>query len=312
MGNKLFPAGAKRYDAGTEQFLYYVPPEECLIGELPDELWLRVFKFFSMRDLIVVQFTCRRLAELGRDNTLWSPFCRKYIVDRQEGIRLARRRRMALFEAALEQEELRFKMTNQREKEKEKEGERDSEEKKRTVRDGDLGLSGDDSGWVLVEKDDPTPKLTGRAKEREDRRKEEEARKNAARNAKNKNEKEEGTGKTKIAAPWWGEYTVEEELIEKRRGLGEKPLWKEVFVAWKIARDHNMLHRCQNCSKYYYEKDNATKSCWYHPGEKNSFPSHYRTDETAYSCCGGESDTRGCKSGKHKSSLAVGLSEFED
>lgn len=62
MGNKLVPHvnyKPKRYNFGTDEFLYFVPPEESLIGELPDELWIRVFKFFNMRDLVVVQFACR-------------------------------------------------------------------------------------------------------------------------------------------------------------------------------------------------------------------------------------------------------------
>ena len=40
--------------------LYELPPPESLIGELPDEIWIRVFKHFTIQDLIVIQFCCKR------------------------------------------------------------------------------------------------------------------------------------------------------------------------------------------------------------------------------------------------------------
>jgi len=39
--------------------LYELPPPECLIGDLPDEIWIRIFKHFNIQDLIVIQFCCK-------------------------------------------------------------------------------------------------------------------------------------------------------------------------------------------------------------------------------------------------------------
>jgi len=161
---------------------------------------------------------------LSRDNGLWLPFCRKHVVDRDEALRFARRRKVAAFEEAIAEQE-------RREKEKETEKEKHEED----LLD-ELG-----GGWVLIEKDE-APKLTGRAKEREEMRK-------AVTEAKRKGESEKKRPKSivpidKITSKWWDEFTPEEEELEKRRGPYEKPLWKEAFVAWKIARDRKMLHVC--------------------------------------------------------------------
>jgi len=37
---------------------YEIPPEECLLGELPDEICIRIFKQLNMRELIWLQSCC--------------------------------------------------------------------------------------------------------------------------------------------------------------------------------------------------------------------------------------------------------------
>jgi len=77
------------------------PPTRFVFADLPDELWIRILRHLNMKELLHIQFCCKRFAELARDNSLWSPFCKKWIIDRQHAIRLARRRRVARFEAEI-------------------------------------------------------------------------------------------------------------------------------------------------------------------------------------------------------------------
>jgi len=135
-------------------------------------------------------------AELGRDNYLWAPFCKKWIIDRQHAILLARRRRVELFEAEIANEAYDAELRRLKEKDEETED--------------------DDGGWVLM------PSSTSKF--------------SADRLALYNSDK---LGRRRT--PWWEPFTANEEAKEAKRDPGEKPLWKEAFVAWKIARDHNML-----------------------------------------------------------------------
>lgn len=169
------------------------------------------------------------------------------MIDRREGILLARRRRLAAFIAAIEEEELQLKLQDlEKDKEKKKEEERERErEKEDHSFDRDLDDGEDDSGWVIMDTSNQSG-FAARAKEREDmRRKEEEQKKKEKKKQggdKNISDDVDALAFKKIKTPWWEDYTPEEEEIEKHLPAGEKPLWKEVFVAWKIARDRNMLH----------------------------------------------------------------------
>jgi len=227
---------------------------------------------------------------------LWLPLCRKHVVDRDEALRFARRRKVAAFEEAIAVQERREK-----EKEPEKEKEKETEKEKHKETDEVDLLDELGGGWVMIEKDE-APKLTGKAKEREEMRKVVESKRKAEAEKRPKSLKILPIDK--ITTKWWDEFTPEEEELEKRRGPYEKPLWKEAFVAWKIARDRQMLHvcihiqlpdlyanisqRCANCNVYYYQKDNHPKACQYHTGDTEILPTNYGAAlESPYSCCGG-------------------------
>ena len=160
-------------------------------------------------------------AELARDNVLWLPFCRKHVVDQEGALLLACRRKAAALEEAREEAVAKLKK-------KELERGKGTENEDSAILLGELG-----GGWVVMVIKDEEKKTREREKEREEMRKMAEAKKRA---------KLPPTPIDKITTPWWDEFTPEEEEFETNRGSYEKPLWKEVFAAWKIARDFKMLH----------------------------------------------------------------------
>jgi len=145
---------------------------------------------------------------------LWLPFCRKHVVDREGALPLALRRKAAALEAAIAAEQ-----------------NRKEQEKGNGTENEDLDELG--GGWVIMGKEE-APQLTGRAKEREEMRRAAEAKSHA---------KQPRKLIDTITTKWWEQFTPEEEELEMHRGPYEKPLWKEAFIAWKIARDLKiMLH----------------------------------------------------------------------